>query len=86
MSILTDAEKLVNGERQEQYDDPLINFKRISDIASALCGFHISMRVCCCVLIAVKFARAVFKYKEDNYIDAVGYVEILNRIVKSEEK
>ena len=35
-SILSEAERIVNGERQADYSDPVENFKHISAIASAI--------------------------------------------------
>ena len=37
-SILSEAERIVNGERQADYSDPVENFKHISAIASANMG------------------------------------------------
>ena len=80
MNILKKADSLVNGERQSDYDDPVKNFELIARIASLCSGKELTPRDCCITLISVKLARQAFKHKEDNLIDACGYLEILNRI------
>ena len=83
-SILSEAERIVNGERQADYSDPVANFNRIASIASAIMVKGITAEECCIVMIAVKLARENYKHKRDNLVDLAGYVEILNRIKESE--
>jgi hypothetical protein len=83
-SILSEAERIVNGERQVDYSDPVANFKHIAEIASAIMAKDITAEECCIVMIAVKLARENFKHKRDNLVDLAGYVEILHRIKESE--
>ena len=83
-SILSEAERIVNGERQADYSDPVANFKHISAIASSISKENLSPTVCAIVMIAVKLARENYKHKRDNLVDLAGYVEILNRIKESE--
>jgi hypothetical protein len=79
-SILLEADALVNGPRQEMYADPVLNFERISNIASSITGRMLSPSDCCLVLVATKLAREMHKHTRDNVVDAVGYLEIYNRI------
>lgn len=83
-SILSEAERIVNGDRQADYSDPVANFKHISEIASAISKEELSPTTCCIVMIAVKLARENYKHKRDNLVDLAGYVEILNRIKDDE--
>ena len=83
-SILYEAERIVNGERQADYSDPVENFKHISSIASSISKENLSPTTCAIVMIAVKLARENYKHKRDNLVDLAGYVEILNRIKESE--
>ena len=83
-SILSEAERIVNGERQADYSDPVENFKHIAAIASAISKEELSPTTCAIVMIAVKLARENYKHKRDNLVDLAGYVEILNRIKESE--
>ena len=83
-SILSEAERIVNGDRQADYSDPVANFKHISAIASSISKENLSPTTCAIVMIAVKLARENHKHKRDNLVDLAGYVEILNRIKESE--
>ena len=83
-SILSEAERIVNGERQADYSDPVANFKHISAIASSISKKGLSPTDCAIVMIAVKLARENYKHKRDNLVDLAGYVEILNRIKERE--
>ncbi len=82
-SILSEAERIVNGDRQADYSDPVENFKHISAIASEISKEKLSPTTCAIVMIAVKLARENYKHKRDNLVDLAGYVEILNRIKES---
>jgi hypothetical protein len=83
-SILSEAERIVNGDRQADYSDPVENFKHIADIASAIRKKELTSEDCAVVLMAVKLARENFKHKRDNLVDLAGYTEILYRIKESE--
>lgn len=79
-SILEEAQRIVHGERQTDYADPVINFKRISDIASAVRGKDLDMLDCVTVLVATKLARQQNKHKRDNLVDLAGYAYIWHAI------
>ncbi len=83
-SILSEAERIVNGDRQADYSDPVANFKHIAEIASAISKEELSPTTCAIVMIAVKLARENYKHKRDNLVDLAGYVEILHRIKENE--
>jgi hypothetical protein len=83
-SILQEADRILNGDRDADYGDPVENFKRISRIASAILNKDITDEECCVVMLAVKLARENYRHKRDNLVDLAGYVEILNRIKESE--
>ena len=85
-SILLEADKIVNGERQTDYSDPVQNFKHISNIASVILGKELTPEDCCVVLMAVKLARESYKHKRDKLVDLAGYTEIFNRIKENNKK
>lgn len=84
LSILQEADKIVNGDRQADYSDPVENFKHIAKIASAILKKDLSAKDCVVVMIAVKTAREMYKHKRDNLVDKAGYTEILHRIMEDE--
>lgn len=79
-SILQEADRIVNGDRQADYSDPVENFRHIAAIASAILNKELTSEDCAVVLMAVKLARENFKHKRDNLVDLAGYTEILHRI------
>ena len=79
-SILREADRIVNGDRQADYSDPLENFKHIAGIASAIRKKELTAEDCCVVLMAVKLARESYKHKRDNLVALAGYTESLHRI------
>lgn len=85
-SILQEADRILNGNRDADYGDPVENFKRISRIASAILNKDITDEECCVVMLAVKLARENYKHKRDNVVDGVAYMDILNRIKENNIK
>lgn len=79
-SILQEADRIVNGDRQADYSDPVENFRHIAAIASAIRKKELTAEDCCVVLMAVKLARENYRHKRDNLVDLAGYTEILHRI------
>jgi len=84
-SILQEADRIVNGDRQADYSDPVENFKHIAAIASVILNKELTAEDCAVVLMSVKLARENFKHKRDNLVDLAGYTEILNRIKDAKE-
>lgn len=79
-SILTEAETIINGERDVDYGDPTESFEKIAQIASLLTNKDLDADTCCAVMMAVKLTRQSFKHKRDNLVDLCGYAEIMNQI------
>ena len=82
-SILTEAENLVNGDRQAAYGTPEENFARWSQLCAAV-GIHLSPAQIAMVLALGKLSREAHKAKRDNLVDACGYLEIHARLKRGE--
>ena len=82
-SILKEADRIVNGERQADYSDPVKNFADIAKVASVLTRKELTPQDCAKVMIAVKLCREAFKHKRDNLTDLAGYTEILDRLERA---
>ena len=81
-NILEEANQITHGERLERYGPPKENFKRISDIASAMTGLDLSPEVCVLVLMAVKLARLrQSPDHRDSIVDVAGYAWCLAEVV-----
>ncbi len=77
-SILLEAERIVNGDRNTDYGDSSENLRRICEIAKAI-GVNISSVDFCKVMIAAKLARHMNRSKRDNLTDCCGYLELMAR-------
>ena len=79
-SILLEADNILNGDRNEQYNDPNESFKVYAEILKATFGLELTPVEICKVQMAIKLGRLKYKYKRDSLVDLCGYSEILNRL------
>lgn len=83
--ILKEAEKLMYGERQEDYGTPYENHRRIAVLWSSYLGVEVSpMQVAICMAL-VKIARLQqnFEYsKDDTFIDLAAYASIAGELAE----
>ena len=76
MSILTEAEALINGDRQEAYGHPAENFKDIAtgwDVILKGEGPITPKQIALC-MTWTKMCRETNKPQRDNIVDGVGYL------------
>ena len=82
--ILAQAEKYINGEKDEVYGTPLINHKRISLLWQVVFGIEISPAEVAICMALVKVSRLVqTPDHEDSYIDAAAYMAIAGEVASS---
>lgn len=81
-SIIKEAMRILSGERQADYGDPVRNFVNIARIVSGRSEHDVSPVDCVNVLLAVKECREEFNHKRDNVVDYVAYQEIKRRIIE----
>lgn len=79
-SILLEANKIVNGDRNEQYGDIKEAFSVYAEICHTTFDLDLSPDDVCKVLMAVKLGRLKYKYKHDSIVDLCGYAEILSKL------
>lgn len=78
-----EAKKLVYGDRNKQYGNPLKDYTRVSQVWTGLLsaklkdGVVIEPREAIMMMVALKLCRNMEKHKDDNVIDAHGYLEVL---------
>lgn len=81
MSPLDEAKKLVHGDRGTAYGHPFVDYECTADLWRALIkrryGVDIDLTpdFACLMMVAVKLSREAGKHKDDNLVDAAGYVE-----------
>ena len=72
--VLATAERMVNGDRDQQYGEPLVVFQRIADLWSAHLGITITPAQVAKMMILFKVARlSANPMHADSWIDAAGY-------------
>jgi thiamine biosynthesis protein ThiC len=77
VNILKKADEIVNRRSQEkyrQYGDFSQSMQRAAKIASEMRGKEIDVHDMFCCMIALKFSRQSFSFKEDNLLDAAAYI------------
>ena len=79
MSILLDADNIVNGSRRADYG-PEESFGKMAKIYNTLFGKNIESSDICKILMIVKLVRESYNHKRDNLVDLAGYAELLNRL------
>ena len=85
-SILTEAENLVQGDRQDNYGDIHTSFgqiaeywdtyirRKINETLASGANFEITAMDVANLMILLKISRAQNKFDRDSYVDIVGYV------------
>ena len=73
--ILEAAKNIVCNDREGQYGSPEDNFALISYLWCAYLGYNITEKDVAIMMCLLKIARIkTGKPKEDNWIDAIGYL------------
>ena len=75
----TEGAALVEGQRWQDYGDPLIRWERISKAWSAILGIHVEPHKAILCMIAMKTVSEAIRRKPDNVTDLEGYTNILRR-------
>jgi hypothetical protein len=76
-SLLQEADDLINGPRQEAYDDPKRNHQRIAVLWSVILGKEVTYQQVIQCMIAVKLARLIHSPDHlDSWKDIAGYAGV----------
>jgi hypothetical protein len=78
-SILEEAERLVNGDRNDAYGPPWEDYARTVAIFNAWTGHSLSAADGMRFMVAVKLSRETHAFRRDNYVDAAGYLDCLHK-------
>lgn len=80
MNIAREAEKIIQGERREEYGPVQESFVRISELWSALLNYTITPQQVALLMIALKLHREANRPKADNRVDIIGYTLLLDQL------
>jgi len=84
-SVLQEASDIVDGDREETYGHPSLNFQRTAVLWSVVFGHPVTLQQVALAMVCLKIAREVHKPNRDNLVDMVGYVRCLEKMGKIAE-
>lgn len=88
LNILKEADAIMNDRAQEkdrQYGGFVESITSAAKIASELTGIEITPETMCKCLIALKMGRLRYNLKDDTLVDAVAYIDGLQKIRDNHE-
>ncbi|MEK9721898.1 MAG: DUF6378 domain-containing protein [Rhodospirillaceae bacterium] len=74
-TVLAEADRIVNGPRQDAYGHPSVNHACTARMWSAYLGTEITPRQVCMLNILQKCSRDAHEPKRDNLVDVAGWAE-----------
>ena len=77
------ALELVNGDRQDEYGEPLEHAEKVAATWAAALGWDVDARKFALAMTLLKIVREAHNPKQDSRTDAVGWLEIEQRIVEA---
>jgi hypothetical protein len=84
MSILTQAEEIVNNRSEEsdrQYGPFSEGMERAAMIFNGMTGLNLGAEHMFKALVALKLSRESYQHKRDNLLDAVAYLQGLENYI-----
>lgn len=83
--VLEEAERLINGQRANDYGSPQTNFGRIAKLWEPILGVQIKPTDVALMLTQLKIARLINSpAHRDSWIDAAGYVGLGAELAKDQ--
>lgn len=80
VTVLTEAESIVHGDREKTHGEPSKNLEAIAAMWGPIFGTSVTPQQVCLAMIALKVARAVNSPSHrDHWTDIVGYVALAER-------
>lgn len=80
VSVLSEAQGLVHGDRNEQYGAPITEYTRTVGMVNAMLAHKLKEPLApedlAYIMVCLKLSRQVNKPKRDSLVDAAGYCEV----------
>ena len=86
MSIIDQARDIIEGDREQTYGEPGLNLRRIADQWSTYisqkydAGIWLNEEDVCWMMVLLKMSRQINAHKEDNLVDAIGYIALIEKV------
>ena len=74
--VLESAAALINGDRQEAYGPPIVNFNRIAEGWATILQADVTAEQVALCMAWLKIARLVNGSHDDSYVDAAAYMAL----------
>ena len=79
-TILQEAMRIVDGDREQTYGHPAKNFENTAVLASVVFQRPVSPKGVALFMVCLKLAREVHQHKRDNLVDACGYLRCIEKM------
>lgn len=86
MSVIDKAKQIIDGDREQTYGKADVNLNRIADLWNAYVrgrfdsSLLFTAQDVCWMMVLLKTARQMNADKEDNLVDAIGYIALIEKI------
>ncbi|OHT67801.1 DUF6378 domain-containing protein [Mycobacteroides chelonae] len=79
-TVLQEAERIINGARQESYGPPEQSLGAIAELWSPYLKLDLSARDVANLMILLKVARSKQGFHRDSYVDIAGYAGLTEKL------
>jgi hypothetical protein len=86
MSVIDKAKQIIDGDREQTYGKADVNLNRIAYLWNAYVRGRFdssplfTAQDVCWMMVLLKTARQMNADKEDNLVDAIGYIALIEKI------
>lgn len=84
-TVLEEAQRLVHGDRQQDYGHPLDDFTKTAKMWSGVLGVDVTPEQVGLCMCCVKISRQLNRPKRDNMTDLAGYAATVQMCVEERE-
>ncbi|AII27227.1 hypothetical protein SEA_OMNICRITICAL_56 [Mycobacterium phage OmniCritical] len=85
-NVLQEAQRLIFGDREQQYGNPSESFDRIAGLWSAYIGTELNGLDVANLMILLKVSRTKGTYHRDSYVDIAGYAGLGERLHEAAQR
>lgn len=85
-TVLQEANRLIYGDRQQDYGHPIEDFTKTAGMWSSAFGWHVEPEDVPLAMIMVKISREKNKTKRDNAVDIAGYAGTLAMVREAQQE
>ncbi|WP_078323634.1 DUF6378 domain-containing protein [Mycobacteroides salmoniphilum] len=79
-TILQEAERLINGDRQDTYGPPSDSFREIADLWATYLDTEVTAHDVANLMILMKVSRSKRGFHRDSYVDIGGYAGLTEKL------